>query len=154
MKKYSDQWHGIFRNNSLTDLALLKNKKKKGLGNHLSSLEALSYILEDFGIRVFGGTKVENTELEFRYIWVDKDIPLENEELLRQSYGYEDITVDMGISTEGGQYQISFGYNTKDFTCELRKNVFMRVEIKKVFSTFTEMMERINSTEDVEEWFQ
>lgn len=154
MKKYSDQWRGIFRNNNLTDLALIRDKKKKGLGNNLSTLEALTHILEDFGISVFGAIKVPNTELEFRYVWIDKKIPLENEELLRQLYGYENITVDVGVSTEGDKYQISFGYNTKDFTCELRKNVFSRVEKRKVFPTFAEMILKINSTKDVDKWFK
>jgi len=156
MKKYSDnQYRGIFRNNNLTDLALIKNKKKKGLGANLVSLEALTYILEDFGISVFGATKVENTELEFYYAWVDLEVPLENEELLRQLYGYEDITVDVGITQNFVENcQISFGYNTKNFTCQLRKNIFGTIEERKLFTSFTEMMEKINSTEDVEKWFE
>lgn len=146
--KIVDSYSGnIFFEYKLSDLALTKNKKRKGLGCKDSVYSLLWLFLEDYGVFINGRTKIynldgnETEDLEVLKVSIRCDFPLKNEAILRQLYGYNSAKVDIGLFLQSDEdCAYSFMYNLDDFSCEFFRHYHWNKTSLGKFEDFKSMM--------------
>lgn len=139
----------MFRNYMLTNLCTVKIGKKKGLGDKFPVACAVKHILEPYGITQFGHVNV-NDNLVLLGALINRKMPPENELLLQQMYGYENILVDVLVELHES-YCISFRYNTSDHSCLLQQLSWGKAQKERHFGTMREMLAELAKDMEVEE---
>lgn len=130
-KIYNKYEHHILSDCYLTELMITKSgfKPKKGLGGNFAIFSLLTNYLSDFGINIYGETELRGSITnELLNIWVlhiflDKNIPEENLDIIHNLYGWTNVVVNISL-IYNEDYSVNVDYNTETKTCVLKKTVF------------------------------
>lgn len=133
-------WDSLFQNYHLTELCTIKNAKKKSVGNNYSVHLALSHVLSNFGINVFG--EFRSTEsLHLVGCNLKSDFDINNHVIISQMYGFENIKVDIGLpfigDTSNSFWFYEFDSNEKSFV--LKELSFGSNKQYLEFNSFSEL---------------
>lgn len=146
MKKFREynKYDVMCMNHYLTELATIKRNGRKKFGDKYSVYLILDNYLKEYGINVFGSTKILNLDgvesnIEMRAVTLSKDIPLENIAIIEQMYGFSDSLVNVTLHREE-TFEFAFLLNTETLTCELVEWSWGEIKNRKKFHTFAEMI--------------
>lgn len=144
MKKLNGNHEGlIFKYYNLTDLMLLKKNGRKQYKKILenSALYQLLYLkLEEYGLSLFG--MFERDNMQFRGIRLLQNFPVENEEIIKQLYGYENFTTHVQLNGFD-DFATSFDYNTTTGECELQRHSWQSVTNRVKYNSLKSMLKTI-----------
>ena len=150
--KIANPYQPIFKNYALTELVVLKeNGRNKQVGNNMSVHLITENFLTEYGVHLWGQTSMGSVNV--RYSTISKDIPLENELILQQLYGYKNETVDIGLPSGDEDCAYSFGYHTTNYDCVLKKHYHGEVVKRKAYPNFPAMMLDVKRVSSICELF-
>lgn len=133
----------LFGNYALTELMLVKkNGRKSGLGEN----EALNILLRNklikYGLTLFG--RFETNGLSFRGVRMLKSFPIENEPILQQLYGYDNLTIPVMLNGFE-HFSVSFSYEVDTGKCELQKHVFGSIRERMPFENLSSLLDHLQA---------
>lgn len=131
----------IFRNFNLTELMLLKkNGRRVKLTENYALYNLLKNKLLEYGILLVG--QFERSNLTFRSIMIMDELPIENELIIKELYGYFNFTAH--IQLRGFEdFSVAFDYELDTGICELQRHCYGSISHRIKFITFKEMIEYI-----------
>lgn len=135
-EEYED---GLFDNYSLTNLMILQKKGRRVKSNENPGLYILlRQKLLEYGLSLNG--EFEKNDMKFRCIRMLTDFPIENEPILKQLYGFDNLTVHI-LLRGYDNFALAFNYNVDTGKCELQRHSWGIVTDRMDFENLREMLE-------------
>ncbi len=131
----------VFKDYHLTELMTLgkKGKEKDNFSLHL----LLSDFLVQYGIILSGKFYIGNFAVSG--IQINKDFPKENEEIIRQLYGFKPSAIAHIQFVGDGDCAYEIEYNLDNYTCEFQRYFHMGITFKKKFKFLSDFLEKAKS---------
>jgi hypothetical protein len=112
--------------------------------------------LKLFGVSVFGSTYLYNldgtkTETQVHCITLPLDFPIQNFQIVEQLYGFDETLINICLSGANEMRGYGFTFNTEDKSCTLERFTLGSTIGSKKYSSFSEMMNEINSVKEIDE---
>lgn len=141
-KKITEEFESsLFDNYNLTELMVLKKNGKRVKANESLALHCLlSSKLKEYGISLLGS--IECNELTFRCISLSEGFPKENEEIIRQLYGYKGIKVHI-LLRSFYDFSAAFDYDVDSGSCELQRHRYGVITDTITFNNMADMLSYI-----------
>lgn len=146
MREYNE-FNLLTKNYCLTDFS--KVKKKENYNQYL----LVSDVLESYGINMFGAFEV-SPDFKVYGVNIHKGFNPINFEIIRQFYGYENITVDIGLMgfTPNNDRSICFiEYNTSKDSIVLKELSFGSECFRKEYDSFKSLWEEVCKHEFIDD---
>lgn len=135
MKKY-DEYNLATNYGNLVELIIVKNGKKKGVGDNYAVYTLLCEVLQPYGINLCGNY-TGLTGWELRGCMLDKNFPEENFPILQEMYNF--INADIYICLERtDSCEYGFYFNTESLNIRLVEYVWGEVKKDRFFNSFAE----------------
>ena len=134
--------NNLFDNYVLTDLMVMKNKGRRVKSNENMAIYILLWEkLKEYGIWLSG--YIEAGNITFRGIGLLDGFPLENELILKQLYGFTNLTTH--IQLHGfDDFATAFDYNVDTGRCELQRHRYGSVTHRIKYDSLKDMLLDIN----------
>lgn len=144
-KVYNKYMNPLLRDYNLSKFA----KESKNYPLYL----LISDFLKGYGINIWGYFKIDE-KLKLRALSITKYFNIENFEIIKQFYGYNNLKIDIllaGFVINSGRSSCYIEYNTESEVIALKELSYGTEIFRKEYSNFNELWEHVKMNDNLDE---